>query len=99
MTRIKKFIIEVTVFIFGVIVAIIAAFNGGIGPEPPRSLFTEIVHRIYYTYFMAFCDLFDVVGLIIAIVLHGIIFFCIAYIVLSLHENRISQRNNKKKRI
>ena len=93
MTRNKKIIIEIIAFIFGAIVAIIAAFNGGIGPEPPRTLFAEVVHKIYYPYFMAFCDLLDVVGLMIAIVLHGIIFFCIAYVILRVRESRFSQRN------
>ncbi len=86
MTRKKKIIIEVTVFLFGIIVAIVAAFNGGIGPEPPRTLFAEFIHKLYYPFFMVFCELLDVIGLILAIVIHGIIFFYIAHVVLKFHE-------------
>jgi len=60
------------VYVLGVGLAVLAAFNGSIGPEPPRTPLGRFLAFVYQPYFEVFCLPFGPVGFLIAIGLSGI---------------------------
>ena len=79
MKRFLKAVLLGSVFLFGVGVAFGAALLGAIGPEPPITVLGKVVSVVYYPYFKFFCDPLDMVGFILALVLHGLIFVVLIY--------------------
>ena len=80
MKRTSRTVIVILMTIFGSGIALLAAFTGGIGPEPPRTAIAELVSRAYDPYFMFFCEPLGGVGFIIAVVVHGLFIGAISYI-------------------
>jgi hypothetical protein len=69
-----------TATIIGLVIPLLAAFAGSVGPEPSGNVVGHLVSLVYQPYFMIFCGPFGWAGFVMAIALHGCVFGAVVWL-------------------
>ncbi len=71
----------IAAYFFGVALGLVAAFTGSVGPEGPRTGLGDVLMVLYRPYYELFCVPFGGVGFLIALILSGLPFALLVWLV------------------
>jgi hypothetical protein len=74
------------IYLLGVMLALVAAATGSIGPEPAKTVAGRVLAAVYLQYFDLFGTLFGGVGIVIALILSGIPFVLAVWLIIWIAE-------------
>ncbi len=71
----------IAAYLFGLGLALVAAFTGSVGPEGPRTELGNVLMIFYRPYYELLCVPFGGVGFLIALMLSGVPFALLVWLV------------------
>lgn len=77
-----RIVLYITTYVLGVILGIVAAFTGSIGPEPPRTALGNGLAAVYRPFYELFAPAGGAIGFFIALALSGVPFALLVWLVL-----------------